>query len=295
MRGVIPPSIRPAFPETVPAEAVRGKLLELLGIDEVPESVDFSLGPVEEADDGISARPVAFLNDLGEEVPGILCVPPGAKRRAIPGVLCLSIKGGRQWDAEHWNREGKLLAPYGRCQMGVAVGEALRAARVLQATEPVDPERIGVTGFSLGGNVTWYSMACAPWIHTAAPLCGGLGTMASVIHEAEEDRHSAYFFIPHMLRYFDHPLVVSSCVAPRPLLMLSPTQDEDMPSSGVDELIRVVAPLYVAAGGPECFEVYRPESNHVFRVEFFEWMARGFARHLAPRSAPFALGSAGDV
>ena len=43
-------------------------------------------------------------------------------------------------------------------------------------------------------------------------------------------------FIPHMLRYFDHPEVVAACIPPRPFMMVAPTQDEDMPREGVDEL-----------------------------------------------------------
>ena len=43
-----------------------------------------------------------------------------------------------------------------------------------------------------------------------------------------------------MLRYFDHPEVVAACMPPRPFMMVAPTQDEDMPREGVDDLIQVV-------------------------------------------------------
>ena len=99
---------------------------------------------------------------------------------------------------------------------------------------------------SLGGNATWYAMAAAPWIRAGAPICGGVGRMASVIHEGDIERHSAYFFIPHMLRYFDHPEVVAACIPPRPFMMVAPTQDEDMPREGVDDLIQVVEPVYAS-------------------------------------------------
>ena len=37
MSSIIPKDIRPAFPVHVPKDAVRSKLLELLGLDEIPK------------------------------------------------------------------------------------------------------------------------------------------------------------------------------------------------------------------------------------------------------------------
>jgi len=104
--------------------------------------------------------------------------------------------------------------------------------------------------------------------------------MKAFIREGDLDRHSSYTFIPHMFRYFDHPEIIAACVAPRPFMILAPTMDEDMPRSGVEELIRVVEPTYLAAGHPERFRVYQPETNHVFLVEYFEWMVEWFTRFL---------------
>ena len=57
-----------------------------------------------------------------------------------------------------------------------ALEEALSAARVLKALEEVDPSRVGLTGFSLGGNAAWYGMACDLRIRTAVAMCGGIYT-----------------------------------------------------------------------------------------------------------------------
>ena len=106
--------------------------------------------------------------------------------------------------------------------------------------------------------------------------------MARVIHHTAADRHSAYYFIPHLLRHFDHAAIVAACMPPRPFMMIAPTEDEDMPREGVDELIPVVSEAYAEAGYPECFQVRQPEGNHAFLVEYFEWMADWF--RLASRS-----------
>ena len=319
----MPGDIRPAYPKSVEPGAVRAKLLELLGIENLPEETDFAIEVVKR-EEGLLVSRVAFRNSLGETVPAILMTPELSPSQTVPGIVCVPGTSGdaeqiagprfnrpqaatgpllgwarelarrgfatisitpkgtevrRQSEAD-WAREAKLLAPYGRTQMGVLVEETLLAARALAATEGVDAGRVGLTGMSLGGNATWYAMACAPWISAGVPVCGGVGLMERVIHESQEDRHSAYYFIPHMLRHFDHPEVVAACIAPRPFMMIAPTEDEDMPRSGVDALIPGVSSAYEMMGRPEQFKVHQPPGNHVYSVEYFEWMASWFQRFL---------------
>jgi dienelactone hydrolase len=176
--------------------------------------------------------------------------------------------------------EAKLLAPYGRSQMGVLVDETLRAGRILANSQPVHPERIAITGMSLGGQAAWYGMACAPWIRTAAPVCGALGSMAAVIHVGGYQTKGSYYFIPHMLRYFDHPEIVEACIAPRPLMVISAAKDASMPPEGVDALIEHLAPVYERLGNPEGFRVYRPDNGHLYLQEHFEWVVQWFQRFL---------------
>ena len=323
MHDIIPKDIRPAFPVQVEKDEVRPKLLELLGIEEVPESVDFSTESTE-VQDGIRLVRGSYQNPLGETVHGVIMMPAEAQGQPMPGVVCVDGTGGdaermanvnfyrpqphtgpligwarelakrgfvtmaitpkgceiRRQSIDHWALEAKLMAPYGRAQMGMLVEETLMAARVLAATDEVEADRIGLTGMSLGGNATWYAMACAPWIRAGAPISGGVGSLARVIHEGQTERHSSYYFIPHMLRYFDHPEVVAACIAPRPFMIVSPVEDEDMPRSGVDDLIPVVAPVYEAMGHSEHFKVHQPPGNHVFLIEYFEWMVDWFKRYL---------------
>ena len=324
MNAYLPSDFRPAYPVNIPREAVRDKLLELLGLEEIPTSVDFSLEATEETSDGLLVSRVTYPNSLGEMVSGILVVPQNTSPGTLAGVVCLpgtssheetvghsrfyrekipmgrlfgwgrelarrgfatlslSVKGClfRSGSSEHWNEETKRLTPYGRTQLGIIVEETVKAALVLAANEQVDPQRIGLAGFSLGGLATWYGMACAPWIRVGVPICGGLGSMTRLTHEAPVDRHSFALFVPPILRYFDQPEIIAACIAPRPFMMVAPTMDEDMPRSGVNDLIRVVEPAYVSAGHQERFKVYQPETNHVFLPDYFEWMAKWFTRFL---------------
>ena len=199
-------------------------------------------------------------------------------------TLAVTVKGTEaRWPsgtADGWNIEGKLLAPYGRAQMGIVVEEVLSAARILASCDGVDADRTGLTGMSLGGNATWYSMACDPSIAAGVPICGSPSSLDVVSKLGDPLRHSAYFYIPHMLRYFDHPEIVAACIAPRPFMMVAPTEDEDTPWEGVDLLKEAVAPVYEAAGHPEGFRVHQPAGRHMYRAEYFDLMVDWFERHL---------------
>ena len=195
-------------------------------------------------------------------------------------TLSLTLKGTvqRRVSVKYWEKQARMLAPFGRTLMGVMVDEALRGARILGDVEAVDAKRIALTGMSLGGNVTWYAMACERGIRAAVPVCGGVGSLRRQILEGDSDRHSSYFYVPHLLRYFDHPQIVATCICPRPFMAIAPTKDEDMPKAGADELIRIVQPAYKTAGRPEHFRVYQPESIHVYTKQYFEWMVKWLKR-----------------
>ena len=316
----IPKDLRPAFPEPTTGDRVRPKLMELLGLDQVPSDGTFEAGQTNE-EEGVRVTRFTFENSLGETVPGALMIPTDAPGYQLPGVVCLpetgddvegvsnrrfyqgeppttslvgwgrelarrgfatlsiSLKGceARRGTPAQWEEEAKLLAPYGRPQMGVLVEEALKAARILADTEGVDQDRIGLTGFSLGGIATTYAMACVDWIQAGMVECGGLG---SIEHEGSAQVHSSYYYIPHMLRYFDQPEIVASCIAPRPFMAVAPTSDS-MPRDAVDDMIRAVAPVYRSMGQSEQFKVYQPPGYHTFLPQHFEWMVDWFNRFLA--------------
>lgn len=210
-----------------------------------------------------------------------------ARELARRGFVTLSatIKGTEaRWPsgtAQGWAIENKLLAPYGRPQIGIQAEEVLSAARVLAATDGVDPDRIGMTGMSLGGAATWVSMACDPSIAAGAPICGSPSSLDVVCKLGDPLRHSAYFYVPNMLRYFDHPDIVANCIAPRPFMMVAPTEDEDTPKVGVDLLIEAIAPVYEAAGRPDRFRVHQPPGRHQYLPPYFELMSAWFSHHLA--------------
>ena len=143
------------------------------------------------------------------------------------------------------------LLAYGISQMGTPRGRSAQRRPGARRSRTGS----GTTSVGLDGHVPraatrrgtpWPAL---PWLASRrVPICGGVGQLESVIRGGDLYRHSAYFYVPHMLRYFDHPEIVAHCIAPRPFMMVAPTSDEDMPRSPrVDELDTcVVAPAFTA-------------------------------------------------
>ena len=193
-RHKVPEDLTPAHPVEIPDHAVRAKWMELLGLEEVPAGVDFTVDSEQETAEGIRASRLRFTNVLGETVPGILCTPATEDEGPRPAVVCmpgtsgtaervaderfhrpspdkgplvgwgrelarrgfvtLSITlkgtGERRLSEAHWECEAKLLAAYGRTQMGIAVNEALRAAQEI-ANQRLGAVTGGLSGMGLPG------------------------------------------------------------------------------------------------------------------------------------------------
>ena len=98
MPNPLPVDIQPAFPQLVADEKARAQLIELLGMDCLPDAVDYSIEA--EADDGVIVQTrVSYLNSLGETLQATVVAPlemscdqtPGDQ---TPGVVCMHGTGG---------------------------------------------------------------------------------------------------------------------------------------------------------------------------------------------------------
>ena len=88
MQSIIPKGIRPAYPDEIPASAVRSKLVELLGLEEIPAEIDYTTESRQE-EDGLCTTRIRYENSLGETVPGILMVPQEGAAHKRPGIVCV--------------------------------------------------------------------------------------------------------------------------------------------------------------------------------------------------------------
>lgn len=326
---LIPESIKAKYPVFSTEDDVRDRLLEVLGVGEIPEKVEYKVERTHITNDGLIIHNIIFFNSLEEPINATICAPMSFENNLKVGVVCLpgsngsdkeiaykdfyrenahsgpligwarelsrrgfvtlsisiwGCKGRREVNGLDYQLQTKFLAPYGLTGMGMGVEETFLGTQILASFLSTNLKTIGVTGFSLGGNMAWYSMACSQSLGAAVTICGGIGSMIEVIKKAategNPERHGPYYYIPHLLRYFDHPDIVKACIFPRPFLVIGTTDDEDMPKKGLDKLIDSVSILYKKESFSERFKVYQPEGKHAFRIEYFEYMCNWFKKHL---------------
>ncbi len=143
------------------------------------------------------------------------------------GFVCLiveTIQFGEVRGAHHGCYAKGWFQWYSRgyTPAGVEVWNAIRGIDLLAARPEVDPEKIGVTGISGGGGMSWFIAAIDPRVKAAAPVCGN-STLKSHILTGTIDGHCDCMF-PVNTYQFDMQ-DIGALIAPRPLLIAQADRD----------------------------------------------------------------------
>jgi pimeloyl-ACP methyl ester carboxylesterase len=132
---------------------------------------------------------------------------------------------------------------------GVEVWNAIRALDYLETRREVDKQRIGMTGISGGGAITWYTAAVDERVAVAVPVCSTFTFGSQAAHWIASGQCDCIYY--NNTYVWDFP-IVGALIAPRPLLMISGQKDGIFPPDGyhaVFERARRVYDLY--AGNSE--------------------------------------------
>ena len=167
--------------------------------------------------------------------------------------------------------------------MGAIVYEIRQALTYLQQRPDVDPQRIGVTGLSFGGITSFYTWLTDDRIAAAASICGGVGSVETLLQIGHPSYHGYYWWIPGMLEHGDQG-EFAAAMAPRPLMLWAPLQDIGMPKEGVDRFLECVIPAYQRAGATRSLIVHQPPGEHEFTLEAFKAMTQFFDSQFKPSS-----------
>src|SRR3989441_2044299 len=162
---------------------------------------------------------------------------------------------------------------------GTEVWNAIRALDYLETRPEVDKGRIGMTGISGGGAVTWFTAAVDERIAVAAPVCSTYTLGSQAAHWVAAGQCDCIYF--HNTYLEDFPSV-GALIAPRPLIILSGRKDPDFPPDGYHEVFRQVKRIYdlyaARAGESDRIRELDDDVGHsdipLFRKEAGQWMNR---------------------
>ncbi|MGD8238492.1 MAG: acetylxylan esterase [Armatimonadota bacterium] len=176
----------------------------------------------------------------------------------------------------HWYSRGYTSA-------GIELLNGIRGLDLLQERAEVDPERLGVTGISGGGAMSWWLAAGDERIKCAAPVCG-TATLASHIIDRTIDGHCDCMW--WINTYLWDLADVGALIAPRPLMIASSDRDGIFTIASIREVHERLRLLYEALGASADLALVETPGPHSYhersRTAIFSW----FLHHLQGKKVP---------
>jgi cephalosporin-C deacetylase-like acetyl esterase len=176
----------------------------------------------------------------------------------------------------HWYSRGYTSA-------GIELLNGMRGLDLLAARPEVDPGRLGVTGISGGGAVTWWIAAGDERVRVSAPVCG-TATLFSHIHDRTIDGHCDCMWWNNLYRW--DLADVGALIAPRPLLIASADRDGIFTIESIRQVHQQLAGLYRKLGATANLRLVETPGGHSYhersRTQIFSW----FLQHLDNRPVP---------
>jgi dipeptidyl aminopeptidase/acylaminoacyl peptidase len=159
------------------------------------------------------------------------------------------------------------------------VRDDLMALDYLVSRPEVDPQRIGVTGISMGATRTWWIMALDDRPSTGVAVAC-LTRYRNLIEHGGLKYHGIYYYVPGFLNHFDTEAVIA-LAAPRPLLFMTGDQDGGSPVDGIRSIEASVRPVYGLYGKEtDLISVIYPGIGHIYLPEMWEKTLQWMDRHL---------------
>ncbi|AMV36568.1 alpha/beta hydrolase [Planctomyces sp. SH-PL62] len=193
----------------------------------------------------------------------------------VPGLHHGTYREGMWW----WQSRGYTPA-------GVEVWNGIRALDYLTSRPEVDPERLGVTGRSGGGAISWYLGAVDDRLKVVVPVAGITDLHDHLIAGNPKVAHPAGVVDGHCdCMYFvntdqwDHTML-AALVAPRALLVANTDVDPIFPEAGVRRIFQQLETVYGWYGAREKLDLVVGKGGHVDTPEIrhpaFAWFERWF-------------------
>ncbi len=193
-------------------------------------------------------------------------------------VLAIDAIGYGERKAQGSHSDGIWLPMVGLTLQGLLLWDNMRALDYLQSREEVDPDRIGVTGASGGGNQTMYLAALDERVKVAVPVVS-----AELFEDQVVSGRCYCECIPGMLKFANVPDILS-LVAPRPLLLINGIKDRGFTILRARKAFSRIKAVYEALGAKEKVALFEAYTGHDYNREMREAMYSWFNRWLKGES-----------
>lgn len=193
----------------------------------------------------------------------------------VPGDHHGTYRMGRWW----WQSRGYTPA-------GVEVWNGIRGLDYLASRPEVDPERLGVTGRSGGGAMSWYLGAVDDRLMVVVPVAGITDLRDHVVAGAPGgphpdgviDGHCDCMFFVNTYRW-DYAML-AALVAPKALLVENTDADPIFPEAGVRRIYGPLETVYDWFGERDRLDLVIGKGGHVDTPELRHPAFAWFEKHL---------------
>ena len=168
----------------------------------------------------------------------------------------------------------------GQSNEAIRVWDNMRAIDYLADRAEVDSDRIGMTGVSGGGEMTFYTSALDERIKVAAVGCF-LTSYNQFLRYG--GRHCMCNYLPDIIRYAEE-FEIGALIAPRPLLILNGENDPIFPIEGTEDTYEQLKQSYCNIGVEERVSLVTGDVGHGFTQEMKEARLRWFEKWLNGKS-----------
>ncbi len=179
---------------------------------------------------------------------------------------------------ERWDWPSRGYTP-----AGAEVWNAMRALDYLETREDVDARRMGVTGLSGGGVISWCLGAADERVKVVVPVCQS-GSIEQVVTDRSTDGHCDCAFWINYYRWCWPD--IGALIAPRSLLIASGSEDILWRPSGYRDVAQRIRRQYAALGIGSHFDLVEDLAPHGYTPKLRQAIFTWFNTHLKNDPTP---------
>lgn len=199
------------------------------------------------------------------------------------GYICMTVDTIEQNDNPGMHR-GLLTGPrsdwisLGYSSVGGEMWNSIRALDILEATQGVNADRIGVTGNSGGGGHSFFLAVADPRIRAVA-TSGGITQPQHLLECQQMMTHCACLTLINPFR--NDPTAYATLIAPRPLLFVFGRGDYHFLPPSFRRMHADVQRIYAEYGKEDHCQLFEYEGPHGYTPDSVAAIQRWFDKHLA--------------